>query len=52
MYDVLAWLEGSPLGHAMRSSGVWTYGIVNLIHIAGVATLFGCVVVLDLRLRR
>ena len=50
MYDVLAWLESSALGHAMRSSGLWTYGIVNLIHIAGVATLFGCVLVLDLRL--
>lgn len=50
MYDVLAWLEGSALGHAMRSGGVWFYGTVNLIHIAGVATLFGCVLVLDLRL--
>jgi len=50
VYDVLAWLETSWLGHAMRSGGVWTYGVVNLIHIAGVATLFGCVLVLDLRL--
>ena len=50
MYDLLVWLEGSALGHAMRSGGVWFYGIVNLIHIAGVATLFGCVLVLDLRL--
>jgi hypothetical protein len=46
----LAWLEGSMLGHAMRNSGVWTYGVVNLGHILGVATLFGAVVVLDLRL--
>jgi hypothetical protein len=46
----LAWLEGSPLGHAMRSAGVWTYGIVNLTHILGVASLFGAVLVLDLRL--
>ena len=46
----MAWLEGSALGHAMRESGVWTYGIVNLIHILGVASLFGAVVVLDLRL--
>jgi len=38
------------LGHAMRSSGVWTYGVVNLFHILGVSTLFGAVVVLDLRL--
>jgi Family of unknown function (DUF6644) len=46
----MAWLQGSPLGHVMRESGVWTYGIVNLIHILGVASLFGAVLVLDLRL--
>jgi hypothetical protein len=34
----------------MRSSGVWTYGIVNLCHILGIAMLFGPVLVLDLRL--
>ena len=34
----------------MRDSGVWTYGIVNLTHILGVASLFGAVLVLDLRL--
>ena len=34
----------------MRASGVWTYGVVNLFHILGVATLFGSVLVLDLRL--
>ncbi len=46
----MAWLEGSALGHAMRESGVWTYGIVNLTHILGVASLFGALLVLDLRL--
>ena len=50
MADLLAWLEGSTLGHAMRNSGVWTYGIVNLTHILGVSSLFGAVLVLDLRL--
>ena len=50
MYPFMAWLQGSVLGHAMRESGVWTYGIVNLFHILGVATLFGSVLVLDLRL--
>ncbi len=50
MHDILAWLESSALGHAMRSSGVWTYGLVNLAHILGVASLFGSVLVLDLRL--
>jgi hypothetical protein len=46
----MAWLQGSALGHAMRESGVWTYGVVNLIHILGVASLFGSVILLDLRL--
>lgn len=50
MYDLLVWLENSAAGHAMRGGGVWIYGIVNLIHIAAVATLFGSVLVLDLRL--
>jgi hypothetical protein len=48
--DVLVWLEGSPLGHAMRESGAWTYGLVNLAHILGVSSLFGSILVLDLRL--
>jgi hypothetical protein len=47
---VLVWLEGSSLGDLMRTSGVWAYGVVNLVHILGVATLFGGVLVLDLRL--
>ncbi len=34
----------------MRNSGVWTYGVVNLFHILGVASLFGSVLILDLRL--
>ena len=46
----MVWLEGSTLGHAMRESGVWTYGIVNLCHILGVSSLFGSLLVLDLRL--
>lgn len=50
MGEVLAWLEGSALGHAIRESGVWTYGLINLAHILGVASLFGSVLVIDLRL--
>jgi hypothetical protein len=46
----MAWLQASSLGHAMRESGVWTYGVVNLVHILGVGALFGAVLVLDLRL--
>jgi hypothetical protein len=50
MEQLLAWLEASSLGHAMRGAGVWTYGIVNLGHILGIATLFGSILALDLRL--
>jgi hypothetical protein len=50
LYEFAAWLQRSALGHAMRESGVWTYGVVNLVHILGIATLFGSVLVLDLRL--
>jgi len=46
----LVWLQGSLLGELMRGSGVWAYGVVNLVHILSVATLFGSVLVLDLRL--
>ena len=50
MHQFMAWLQASPLGHAMRESGVWTYGVVNLVHILAVSSLFGAVLVLDLRL--
>ena len=50
MHDVLAWLESSLLGTFMSGSGPWTYPVVNVIHVFGVATLFGAVLVLDLRL--
>jgi hypothetical protein len=50
MPDVLAWLESSALGTFMRDSGPWTYPVVNVIHVLGVATLFGAVLILDLRL--
>jgi hypothetical protein len=46
----LAWLEGSALGYAIRNSGVWTYSLLNLTHILGIASLFGSVLALDLRL--
>ena len=50
MEALLVWLQGSLLGELMRGSGVWAYGVVNLVHILSVATLFGSVLVLDLRL--
>ncbi|HEV7632234.1 MAG TPA: DUF6644 family protein [Steroidobacteraceae bacterium] len=47
---LLAWIEGSALGNAIRDSGVWAYAVINLVHILGVATLFGSILVMDLRL--
>ena len=34
----------------MRQAGPWAYAITNVTHVFGVATLFGSVLVLDLRL--
>jgi hypothetical protein len=46
----MSWMQTSALGRFMRESGPWTYAIVNLSHILGVASLFGSVLILDLRL--
>jgi hypothetical protein len=48
--EFMTWLEGSALGHLMRDTGVWTYAVVNLTHILGIAALFGAILVLDLRM--
>jgi uncharacterized protein DUF6644 len=48
--EFLAWMQASALGVLMRESGVWTYAVVNLFHILGVSTLFGSILILDLRL--
>lgn len=50
MIEFLTWLEGSTLGQAVRGAGVWSYAVVNLCHILGVATLFGSILILDLKL--
>lgn len=50
MFELLGWLESSALGQFLRGLGVWTYGLLNLGHILGISTLFGSVLVLDLRL--
>lgn len=50
MQGFLAALEGSAFGEWLRSLGVWTYGLINLGHIAGIGTLFGAVLILDLKL--
>jgi len=48
--SILLTLEGSALGVFVRESGVWTYAFLNLFHILGIATLFGSILILDLRL--
>jgi hypothetical protein len=48
--DWLAWLEASALVDFVRNSGPYTYGIVNLFHVFGIALLFGAIALLDLRL--
>ena len=50
MLDALVWLEQSALGELMRTSSLWTYPIVNLLHIFGIAALFGAATIIDLRL--
>lgn len=50
MFELLSLLEESALGELLRDSGVWTYGVLNLAHILGLASLFGAVLLLDLRL--
>jgi hypothetical protein len=48
--DFLSWMESSALGQFMREAGPTAYALVNLSHVLGVATLFGSILVLDLRL--
>jgi hypothetical protein len=48
--DFLSWVESSALGQWMREAGPNAYAFVNLSHVLGVATLFGSILVLDLRL--
>jgi hypothetical protein len=50
VHDLLAWIEASALGRIIRDLGPWTYAIVNLLHILGIASLFGAILVMDLRL--
>ena len=42
-------IEASSLGQAMRQ-WLWLYPSVEIIHIVGIALLFGSIAVLDLRL--
>jgi hypothetical protein len=48
--DLFVWLEQSAFGEFMRTSSLWTYPAVNLLHIFGIAALFGAAMIIDLRL--
>jgi hypothetical protein len=48
--DAFAWIEQSALGDFMRTSSLWTYAIVNVLHVLGIGSLFGATMVMDLRL--
>lgn len=43
-------IENSSLGHAVRALGGWGYAWINLAHLLSIATLFGAILILDLRL--
>jgi hypothetical protein len=45
---VTAEIEASPLAVAIRASA-WTYPALEALHIAGIATLFGSLLLLDVR---
>ncbi|NGP53206.1 DUF6644 family protein [Thioalkalivibrio sp. XN8] len=50
MLELMAWLETSALAEFLRGLGIWTYGLLNLAHIIGISSLFGAVLLLDLKL--
>jgi len=50
MFELMAWLEASALSEFLRGLNIWTYGLINLAHILGISTLFGSILLLDLRL--
>jgi hypothetical protein len=50
VHDALLWLEQTALGELMRTSSLWTYPIVNLLHVFGIAALLGAAIIIDLRL--
>ncbi len=50
MLELMAWLEASALSGFLRGLNIWAYGLINLVHIFGISTLFGAVLLLDLKL--
>lgn len=49
MDELPRWIEGSAVATTLSTSA-WAYPLVNVVHILGVALLFGAIAVLDLRL--
>ena len=50
MLELMTWLEASALSGFLRGLNIWAYGLINLVHILGISTLFGAVLLLDLKL--
>jgi hypothetical protein len=46
---MLVAIEAWPLAHAVRHS-LWAYPVIEVVHIAALGTLFGSLLLLDLRL--
>ena len=49
LFEVFDWLETTTLGAAIRDS-VWLFPVVEAVHLLGLATLGGAILVVDLRL--
>jgi hypothetical protein len=49
MQQFCQWLYGSGLGTAIRQS-IWTFPIIETVHVLGITLLVGTVSILDLRL--
>jgi hypothetical protein len=43
------WVDGSPLGHAVRDS-LWLFPVIEASHLIGLAVIGGCVLIVNLRL--
>lgn len=49
VHDILAWMESSGLGTTVRNSD-WIFPMLETLHFMGLCTLFGAIMVVDLRL--
>src|ERR1700733_13593499 len=42
------WVDGSPLGHAVRDS-LWLFPVIEASHLIGLAVIGGCILIVNLR---